>query len=84
MAKRIAGQTYRQISFFISHQTSHYYTQIKHLGHLGGATEKEVVHRILRSLMTDTLATQLNWKGTGKVGIEKMKGLTDTIFRKLF
>ncbi|XP_030835217.1 uncharacterized protein LOC105437798 isoform X2 [Strongylocentrotus purpuratus] len=54
---------------------------IKSLGTLGGTTEKEVVARILKAMLEDELATNLNWKGMGqKVGICKMD-IADVILR---
>ncbi|XP_063047324.1 uncharacterized protein LOC134441060 [Engraulis encrasicolus] len=37
----------------------------RYLCSLGGATSKDVLHRILRHVMTDELANKFNWRGRG-------------------
>ena len=47
--------------------------QVVNLGSIGGATVKECTRRILRHVLTDSCARQMNWKGRGgKVALSDM------------
>lgn len=48
--------------------------QIRVLASAGGSTVTETTRRVMRKLMTTSLALQMNWLGKrGKVGLSKLE-----------
>lgn len=53
-----------------------YNVQVRYLGAIGGKDVPDTTRRILRSLMTNSVAARMNFAGRGtKVGIQNMRML---------
>lgn len=59
--------------------------QVHYLGAIGGKDVAETTRRILRSIMTNAVASRMNFAGRGsKTGICQMKILDVVIGKKIF
>jgi hypothetical protein len=59
--------------------------QVHYLGAIGGKDVAETTRRILRSIMTNAVASRMNFAGRGsKTGIAEMKILDVVIGKKIF
>ena len=50
---------------YVSVLLCYLFTQTRYLCSLGGTTPKDIVHRIMKYVITDELARKFNWQGRG-------------------
>ena len=61
------------------------FNQIRYLGSIGGKNVAETTRRIMRHLITNDVASRMNYAGRGgKKGIEKMRLLKVVIGRAIY